>query len=209
MRNEAYTRQLPANRPIGTPPFRTPHPAFRIAHTWGSAPDERAAPFPCDALLPAPDDALFRAVTVDAPAALTFRWLCQLRVAPYSYDWLDNGGRRSPRRLTRGLDGLATGQRVMFIFRLADFARDEHLTVTLRGGWARVFGEAAISYRVVAPTPERSRIVVKLAIRYPWWGRWRAIRALFALGDLIMMRKQLLTLKGLAEAALRRSEWRM
>lgn len=62
---------------------------------------------------------------------------------------------------------------------------------------------------MVGLTPERSRIVVKLAIRYPWWGRWRVVRALFALGDLIMMRKQLLTLKGLAEDALRRSECRI
>ena len=175
-----------------------------IAHTWGSTPAERAAPFPCDDHLPDADAALFRATDVAAPAPLTFRWLCQLRAAPYSYDWLDNFGRQSPRRLTRDLDDLASGQRVMVIFRLVAFARDEHLTLTLGGPSTFIFGEAALTYRIVAVSDTRSRIVVKLLIRYPFWGHWRAIRALFAWGDLLMMRKQLRTLGGLAAGMARR-----
>src|SRR5260221_260239 len=80
--------------------------------TWGSTAEERRATFACDRHLPRHDDALFRAVTVAAPAALLFRWLGQLRVAPYSYDWIDNFGRRSPRQLTAGLDDLRVGQPV-------------------------------------------------------------------------------------------------
>jgi len=205
-----------------------------IAHTWGSTAAERAAPFPCDARFPDTDEALFRALDVAAPAPLVFRWLCQLRAAPYidfqiknwnplaslpchvanrspdhflndhSYDWLDNGGRRSPRRLTPGSDKLAPGQRFMFIFRLVAFARDEHLTLMLGGPGAVLFGEAAITYRVIAVDDARSRIVVKLLLRYPFWGRWRVLRTLFAWGDLIMMRKQLRTLGGLAERMARR-----
>lgn len=182
----------------------TSHTDTRIAHTWGSTPTERAAPFPCDDRCPAADEALFRAVDVAAPAPLAFRWLCQLRAAPYSYDWLDNLGRQSPRRLTPGLDALAPGQRIMFIFRLVASMRDEHLTLTLGGPSIFLFGEAAITYRVVAVDDTRSRIVVKLLIRYPFWGRWRAVRELFAWGDLIMMRKQLRTLGGLAERMARR-----
>ncbi len=179
-----------------------------IAHSWGSTPAERAAPFPCDAHFPNADDALFRALDVAAPAPLAFRWLCQLRAAPYSYDWLDNFGRRSPRRLTPGLDELAPGQRIMFIFRLVAFARDEHLTLTLGGPSTLLFGEVALTYRVVAIDGARSRLVVKLLIRYPLWGRWRTLRALFAWGDLIMMRKQLRTLGRLAERMARREATR-
>src|SRR5215467_14289890 len=92
-----------------------------IAWTWGTTEAERELPFPCDRWLADADDALFRAVDVEAPAAVFFRWLCQLRVAPYSYDWIDNLGHQSPRRLTPGLDALAVGQRVMSLFELVEF----------------------------------------------------------------------------------------
>jgi len=185
-----------------------PHTGTGIARTWGSTPMERVVPFPCDARFPAADEAFFRALDVAAPAPLAFRWLCQLRAAPYSYDWLDNLGRQSPRRLTAGLDELAHGQRIMFIFRLVDFARDEQLTLQTAKPGAFLLGETAITYRVVAVDDARSRIVVKLLIRYSFWGRWRAIRTLFAWGDLIMMRKQLRTFGGLAERMARREATR-
>jgi len=166
--------------------------------TWGSTASERALPFPCDRALPQPDDALFRAVDVDAPAPLVFRWLCQLKVAPYSYDWIDNFGRQSPRRLIPGLEKLAVGQRFMGLFELVAFEPDRHLTLCLRG--SPTFGDVAVTYLVV-PTGERStRLVVKLLMRYArllpvrLLARWIAPAL-----DLVMMRKQLLTLKGLAE----------
>ena len=64
---------------------------------WGASVAERRVPLPCNELLPDARTRCDRAISVDAPAAVLFRWLCQLRVAPYSYDLLDNLGRRSPR----------------------------------------------------------------------------------------------------------------
>ncbi len=153
-------------------------------------------PFPCDALLPGADAALFRAVDVDAQPAVTFRWLCQLRAAPYSYDCIDNWGRTSPRTLTPGLEALAVGQAVMTIFDLAAFETDRHLTLVLRRGRA-LFGDVVCTYLVVPRAPGCSRIVVKMLVRYA--GFRRVAGRLFPLGDLVMMRKQLLTLKRLAE----------
>ena len=34
-----------------------------------------------------------------APAEAVWPWVAQVRLAPYSYDWIDNRGRRSPRKL--------------------------------------------------------------------------------------------------------------
>jgi hypothetical protein len=102
-----------------------------VAYTWGTEDAERRLPFPCDRYVERAEAAYFRGITVRARPATLFRWLCQMRVAPYSYDWIDNGGRRSPRALTPGLEDLAVGQSVMRIFTLVDFAKDRHLT--LRG----------------------------------------------------------------------------
>ena len=92
-----------------------------VVESWGSSTQERAVADPCDILIKHPDGELFRGVDVSVPPGLVFRWLCQLRVAPYSYDWIDNRGRRSPPQLIEGLDQLEVGQRFMSIFRLVAF----------------------------------------------------------------------------------------
>ncbi len=164
--------------------------------TWGSTAAERASAFSCDRHLARPSGVCFRAVDVDAPVAGVFRWLCQLRVAPYSYDWLDNFGRRSPRTRDPANEELAVGQRVMRIFRIVELERDRHLTILMKG--SRLFGDVAVSYRVDA-RPGGARLVVKVLFRTGWW---RPLEQLLVAGDFIMMRKQLLTLKALSEQEL-------
>ncbi len=179
-----------------------------LGASWGVTDAERDIPFPCDARCPSPDEALFRGVDVDAPAALTFRWLCQLRVAPYSYDWLDNLGRRSPPALTPGLEELALGQPVMTIFDVVAFEPGRSLTLVnrARGGARKVFGEVWVSYLIVPGTGNRSRLLAKLLVRYPRGPAGWILRGVLPLGDLVMMRRQLLNLKLLAERDARRPQ---
>ncbi len=125
-----------------------------------------------------------------------FRWLCQLRVAPYSYDWIDNLGRRSPRELIDGLDDLEVGDRMMTIFELVEFEPGRSLTID---STTRQFGRVAGSYVVTPTGPDRSRLVVKLTWAAPRGLYGRVASRLLPAGDLVMMRKQLLTLKRLAE----------
>lgn len=162
---------------------------------WGSRAEERQGPFPCDSWLSHPDQALFRAVTVEASAETIFRWLCQLKLAPYSYDWIDNLGRKSPPRLVPGCEQLERGQRVMFLFELVDFQQPHHLTLLSGNRW---LGEVAVSY-CVHDHGSTCRLVVKLLMRYPRGPLGWLMRLGLPLGDLLMMRKQLLTLKQLAE----------
>ncbi len=126
-----------------------------------------------------------RAISIDATPAVVFGWLCQLRVSPYSYDLLDNWGRPSPRERTPSLAELEPGQPFMTLFRLRSFARDEHITLQSAG--------AVVTY-AVRPEGRGTRLHVRVLFRGP-----RLFARALALGDLVMMRKQLLTLKSLAE----------
>jgi hypothetical protein len=170
----------------------------RPVYEWGSTAAERALRFDCDEVIAAPADVLFRAVDVEAAAPILYRWLCQLQVAPYSYDRLDNGGRRSPQTLTPGLEELVPGQRMVSIFRLHSFEPGRSLTIVSRG---RLFGHVACTYVAEPAGRARSRLLVKMLVDYSPIGPARAaMRWLLPPGDLVMMRRQLLNLKGLAEA---------
>jgi len=179
-----------------------------LNHTWGTTPTERQLVFPCDGLLPNPDDSLFRGVTIAASSATVFRWLCQMRVAPYSYDWIDNGGRPSPRELLAGLERLEVGQAVMRIFDLVSFETDRHLTMRMkpRSQAARSFGDIAVSYLIIPSEQDCCRLVVKLIARYPSGARGRLMSVLLPWGDLVMMRRQLLNFKALSEGHNSRSQ---
>jgi len=172
-----------------------------VAYTWGTEEAERRLPFPCDSYLPEPDAAYLRAVTVRAAPDRLYRWLCQLRAAPYSYDWIDNWGRRSPRTLTPGLEHLAIGQSMMRVFTVVDFARDRHVTLRVKHA-ARafsLFGDVAVTYLILPEAAERCRLVVKVVVRYQHGVTGFVMRRLLPWGDLVMMRRQLLNLKALAE----------
>ena len=172
-----------------------------VSHTWGTDAHERELAYPCDRFIPQPEAALFRGVTVNAPAEIVFRWLCQMRNAPYSYDWIDNGGRQSPQALTPGLDNLVVGQEVMRIFTLIDFETHRQLTLRMKPGSSatRMFGDIVVSYVIVTKSPNSCRLLVKLIGNYPPGTKGLFMRALLPWGDLIMMRRQLLNLKQLAE----------
>jgi len=172
-----------------------------LPYTWGTTRQEVLRPFPCDSFVKGPHTAYFRGITVNASAETLFPWLCQMRVAPYSYDWIDNFGRPSPRKRIAGLDDLAIGQRVMTIFELIAFERNRHLTLRLRPNLigARVWGDGLVSYLIVPQARGTCRLLVKLAVRQSPGLLPRLMRSFLGWGDLIMMRRQLLNFKSLAE----------
>jgi len=66
-----------------------------LGDRWGVSDDEVARSFPCDAWVTRPTLVAWRGVTVHESAVDLWRWVAQVRLAPYSYDWIDNGGHRS------------------------------------------------------------------------------------------------------------------
>jgi hypothetical protein len=166
------------------------------AIVWGATPEEAARHYPADHLVPGAL-LLTRAISVRAPASLTWRWLCQIAVAPYSYDWIDNRGRRSPDTLTAGADDLELGQTMAVVFRLTSYDDGHHWTATTSPRGRRMFGPVAMTY-AAEPDGHDSRIVCRIAAAAD--GPLARARAhALAWGDLVMMRRQLLNLKALAE----------
>ncbi len=161
-----------------------------IGERWGVTDDEVARRYPCDELVPQPAQQLWRGVTVAAPSRDVWPWLCQLSLAPYSYDWIDNLGRRSPRRLS-DLPAPVVGEPWTTVGgrwragRVLAVSEGEHVTATIMG--------AVMSY-VLVSDDQQTRLLLKIVLaRRSWWG------APLALGDWPMARRQLLNLKQLAE----------
>src|SRR6266545_3987634 len=167
------------------------------ARFWNTTAAENAAIYPAHRYATTPYRTFLRAVDIAAPPAAVFRWLCQLKVAPYSYDWLDNRGRRSPRRLTPGTERLARGQPFL-VFELVEFEEGQSLTGVVQPRFERIYGPLAGTYAIQPRHDGTCRLLVRLDVgaTTPFQ---QVRRALLAWGDLIMMRKQLLTLKQLAE----------
>jgi hypothetical protein len=156
-----------------------------LGQNWGATPSEQAATLPCDALVHGPCVRADRAISIGASPTIVFAWLCQLRLAPYSYDILDNFGRRSPRQRTPELVHLEIGQRFMTVFTLQSFVGDEQITLRT--------SRVAVTYAVRA-RGGGARLHVRVLFEVPAF-----IGRVAAMGDLVMMRKQLLTVKSLAE----------
>ena len=160
-----------------------------IGDRWGVTDAETHLHYPCDDLVPEPAWQAWRGITIDAAPDAVWAWIAQLRLAPYSYDWVDNLGRRSPRAL-RGLPEPQVGDPFTAtagrpIGKVLSVEPGVHLTAKLVGAY--------MSY-VLVEADQSTRLLLKLAAR-----NGRAVGPLFAAGDLVMARKQLLNLTGLAD----------
>lgn len=163
-----------------------------IGDRWGVTQEETALRYPCDDLVPDPVLQAWRGVTVRARSEHAWPWVAQIRLAPYSFDWIDNLGRQSPQDLrdlpepvvgepfTTALGGRRLG-------RIVAVEPGQHLTATIMG--------AVMSYMLV-PVDDGRQTRLLLKVVTPG-GRLTA--PLLSLGDLIMARRQLLNLAALAE----------
>lgn len=142
-----------------------------------------------------------RAIDVEASPEELFAWVAQLRRAPYSYDWADNFGRRSPQTMDRSLIHVSVGDPVMTIFTVIAVVPGTSMTVSMnRGTPTALFGPLTVHYDV-EPRGDGSRLVVEMIVPFPPGPLKKFRRYALAWGDLLMMRKQVKELKRLAESA--------
>lgn len=151
---------------------------------------------PADRLMPGPCDRWVRCIIIDADPEDVYRWLCQLTVAPYSYDLIDNPGRRSPSQLTPGAEHLRLGQ-TFLIFELRAFQPGRFIAGRSQPRFRQLYGDITVSYEALARPEGRTLLQANACISHQ---SSLARRMLLALGDKIMAGKQLRTLKRNAEA---------
>jgi hypothetical protein len=161
-----------------------------LGDRWGVSDVETARPYPCDEFVAAPTLRAWRGVRVAAPAEAVWPWVAQVRLAPYSYDWIDNRGRRSPRELM-GLPEPCVGDTFTMVGgrplgRIVCVEAGRQLTGTIMG--------AFMSYVLVPQDDDATRLLLKVVLRT---SRLAALG--LSVGDLVMARRQLLNLKQLAE----------
>lgn len=166
---------------------------------WNATVAERERAYPCDELLPAPQHRFYRAVDVAAPPALVYRWLQQLRVAPYSYDWADNFLLPSPSRLTPRAETIAVGQRMMHVLRIVSFEPGQSLTLEASSAIGRALFGTLVGTYTVSPSGAGTRLFVKVNAVYPSSLYGTLAGPVMPWIDYAMMRKQLLRIKGFAE----------
>jgi hypothetical protein len=160
-----------------------------IGDRWNVTDDEVARHYPCDDFVPKPTLQAWRGVTVQTTPETLWRWVSQIRIAPYSYDWIDNLGRRSPQQLV-GLPEPVVGESFSTAAtrpfgRILAVQSPEHLTGEIM--------ETCISY-VLVPDGQSTRLLMKLVTAMSRW-----LTPGLSVGDLVMARRQLLNLKRLAE----------
>jgi len=161
-----------------------------IGDRWGVTTSETSRSYPCDEFVSNPVLQAWRGITVRSESEHVWSWVKQIQLAPYSYDWIDNLGRRSPQQLRatpdpvpgdpfmRGLGGIPFG-------RVIAVTPGEHLT-------GRILG-ATMSY-VLVPVGPFTRLLLKVVTSR---GRWTA--PVLSAGDFVMARRQLMNLARLSE----------
>jgi hypothetical protein len=161
-----------------------------IGDRWGVSESEISRPYPCDEFVASPTLRAWRGVRVEAPPEAVWPWVAQVRLAPYSYDLIDNRGRRSPRELA-GLPEPRVGESFTSVGgralgRIVSVETGKQLTGTIMGAW--------MSYVLVPQRDGSTRLLLKVVLRTTLWKAPG-----LSVGDLVMARRQLLNLKRLAE----------
>ena len=169
--------------------------------TWGATPDEVARAMPGDDLVERPTLCATRAITIKAPPERIFPWLVQVGVHRggwYSYDWLDNLGRPSARRIHPEFQQVEPGQLLPMSPDGKHGIRIYSLDPPTEMIWGTP-GDTTWSWRL-EPQDDATRVLTRVRSRYRWTSPTILFSALLEFADIWMMRKMLLNLRERIEA---------
>ena len=169
--------------------------------TWGARPEEVDRSLPGDDLVARPTFNATRGISIQAPPEQVWPWLVQAgvgRAGWYSYDLLDNPGRRSSRRIIPELQHLAPGD-IMPMGPggqgIPVHALDPPRTMI----WGRP-GDSSWVWQL-DPCPDGStRLICRIRSRIRPTPTSVLFNVLFEVADFWMLRKMLLNLRARAES---------
>ncbi len=176
---------------------------------WGATDEEVARPLPGDELVPVPHFNATRAVTIQATPQHIWPWLSQIgfgRAGWYSYDWVDNFGRPSERRIVPELQKIGVGSYIPI------FGESGFLVTALKRGhwmvWNSTSDNSTSWYWGLFPIDGHStRLVTRIRMRHNWLSPWFLLTMLVDMGDIVMMRKCMLGIKERAERTAHLNEY--
>jgi len=179
-----------------------------------ATPGEQARTLPGDDLIPQPLGSVNHAITIQRPPHEVWPWLVQMgsgRAGWYAYDFIDNGGHHSAKRILPNYQNVGVGSVLPALPGATDVfvvaqCEPEHSLVL---AWRLPSGKNQTTWAFVLeePQPGRTRLLVRgrVAPGYRPYGlpQWLALPT-GALAHFIMQRKQLLGIARRAEARDRR-----
>jgi hypothetical protein len=171
---------------------------------WGATDAELQRYVPGDERVPHAHVEATRAITINAPPAAIWPWLVQMgyrRGGWYSYDWLDNLGVPSARRIIPEFQDLKVGDALAPMpsgFTVDSLEPERSLVLVTRDKKRRI--TATWAFLIEPLGGGRSRFIERIRGSFtlePWGLFWSLI---IEPADFVMMRKQMLNVKRRAEA---------
>lgn len=178
-----------------------------LLKSWGATSDENTGAVIGDDLIPNARITATRCITLAAPPDEVFPWVRQMgfgRAGWYSYDWIDNLGRKSARRIHPEWQHTESGDRIpagpmSFIAEDVVAPHSFVLSTSPRGVPKRLMFTLAYELR---PHLDGTRLVTRMRARVNLPGG-QLLEHLLSIGDGIMVRKQLRTLHSVISGELR------
>lgn len=169
---------------------------------WGATDDETKCALPGDKIVRNPSFNATRAVTVNAPAQDIYPWIVQMgvnRAGWYSYDLLDNLGRRSAETILLEHQNIKIGDLIPMSpdgkhgLYVQDFSKNEWVL------WWDQVGNSTWVWSIHPVGDSHSRLITRVQVKYKWFSPAILFNLIIEFFDIIMMRKCMLGIKRRAE----------
>jgi hypothetical protein len=169
---------------------------------WGARDYEIEREMPGDRIVGKPSFNATRAVTINAPAEVIYPWIVQMgmtRAGWYSYDVLDNLGRRSAQSILPEHQSIQIGDVIpmspdgkqgMYVY---DFQKNNWML------WWDNIGDSTWVWQIYSDGAAQSRLVTRVRVQYRWFSPAILFNLIIEFFDILMMRKCMLGIKSRAE----------